>query len=533
MLICLGLGAANLFLGDLNQDEGWYLYAARLVAHGQVPYADFATTQGPVLPYVYALADPLVCMWGVAGGRLFTFLLGLLCSIAAAALAARLAPAGTRAGAALVAFALIGVNVYQSYFFTIVKTYALAGLLLTLGFLCLVSACRKRSLVQGLLSGLFLMFAAGTRLSAGAVLPVVFLGLFVSWRREGRGMGSVLGGFCLGAMLGGIVQFVPFLVKAPQGLWFALVEYHAGRETGGLVKQLAYKAGFVSRVVYAYLPAVCMGVAAWFYGRACGAVAAGGPDRSVTVWLWSAVGAVTLLHFLAPFPYDDYQAMVFPLFAAAVAVALARRVVGPQAEARGPGSPDGQAAPGGWPAWLLGTVVLVCVLSAFSSPLNQAWVVGRRDRIWWPLKKQTPLAALRETAAFVRSIAKPGDVLLTQDPYLAVEAGLAVPVGMELGPFCYFPEWSEQKARACRVLNREMLLHVLETCPSPVAAFSGYGLAIRSPGVSELTKAEQSELWQALLSRYRTVRVVEDFGQAATTLKLLVPSEARAGVTER
>ena len=66
------LGAANLYFGDLNQDEGWYLYAARQVHEGELPYRDFAFTQGPMLPLVYSLAYPLVERWGVAGGRLFT-----------------------------------------------------------------------------------------------------------------------------------------------------------------------------------------------------------------------------------------------------------------------------------------------------------------------------------------------------------------------------------------------------------------------------------------------------------------------------
>ena len=35
---CLVLGAASVWMGGLNQDEGWYLYAANLVAEGKVPY---------------------------------------------------------------------------------------------------------------------------------------------------------------------------------------------------------------------------------------------------------------------------------------------------------------------------------------------------------------------------------------------------------------------------------------------------------------------------------------------------------------
>jgi len=37
VLAAVILSAANLYLGDLNQDEGWYLYAAQLVASGQWP----------------------------------------------------------------------------------------------------------------------------------------------------------------------------------------------------------------------------------------------------------------------------------------------------------------------------------------------------------------------------------------------------------------------------------------------------------------------------------------------------------------
>ena len=51
------LGAACYFaeIGRLNQDEGWYLYASRLVYEGRLPYRDFAFFQAPFLPYVYGL----------------------------------------------------------------------------------------------------------------------------------------------------------------------------------------------------------------------------------------------------------------------------------------------------------------------------------------------------------------------------------------------------------------------------------------------------------------------------------------------
>jgi hypothetical protein len=96
-----------------------------------------------------------------------------------------------------------------------------------------------------------------------------------------------------------------------------------------------------------------------------------------------------------------------------------------------------------------------------------------------------------------------------------------VPAGLELGPFSYFPDWPAEKARACRVLNGEMLEEVLRDAPAGVAAFSGYGLAIRSPSVTELSAGEQRELWRLVERRYRPVCEIPRFGQGETTLRVL------------
>lgn len=87
--LSLLLSAANLLLGNLNQDEGWYLYAAGQVAAGKMLYRDFMFTQGPGLPVVYGLLFPVIGKFGVAGGRLITALLGLGSAGCAAWLAGR------------------------------------------------------------------------------------------------------------------------------------------------------------------------------------------------------------------------------------------------------------------------------------------------------------------------------------------------------------------------------------------------------------------------------------------------------------
>jgi len=521
------LYGASLLLGDLNHDEGWYLYAARLVSEGRLPYVDFAYTQGPVLPFAYVPAVPLVRALGLAGGRLYTAFLGLLCAALSARLAARISSSPARAPAALLAFCLVGVNVYHAYFCTVVKTYALTALLLVVGFSALVSALGKRANLFAVLSGVFLMLAAGTRSSAGFVIPAVFVVLLT---RFYGGRGSVLPSsedsvarpcpwlFAAGAVGTALLLFVPFLIKAPQGVWFALVEYHAGRDAGGLVPSLAYKAGFIARMIQAYTAAalVFLAVIAFLLLRTDRARPSTlvPHSRLVMRGLWLSVLAVSVVHFLAPFPYDDYQVIIYPLFAVALSVLLAelsfsRRVD----DAVAPGSPAGR--------WVVPAVFLGVLAAALASPVNQSWFVGQRDRIWWPLKEESPLTRLRRVARVVRGEAGEGAVLLTQDTYLAVEAGLRVPAGMELGPFCYFPEWDADKATDCRVLNREQFVALLASAPAEVAAFSGYGLSIRSPGVRPLADDETRELWDALLARYEVTREIEAFGQAETTLKIL------------
>jgi len=174
------LGAMNLYFGELNQDEGWYLYAAKMVAQGKFPYIDFASTQGPVMPFVYVLAQPFVDLFGVAGGRFFTLLLGFLGVVLAAILSTRLVSPQKKNFVALLAFSIAGINVYQIYFSTIVKTYSLCSLLIVSGFLALTFAKGKKAWLMASIAGVLLALAAGTRISAAIILPVVFIVLFIT-----------------------------------------------------------------------------------------------------------------------------------------------------------------------------------------------------------------------------------------------------------------------------------------------------------------------------------------------------------------
>ena len=122
------LAFAAVWMGSLNQDEGWYLYAARLVSEGKTPYRDFFYTQAPVMPIVYSSFTSIWNDFGILGARIFTMLLGAVGIAFFCALAARLAMPGRRSASALVVFLLLGSNLYHLYYVAIPKTYSLAAL---------------------------------------------------------------------------------------------------------------------------------------------------------------------------------------------------------------------------------------------------------------------------------------------------------------------------------------------------------------------------------------------------------------------
>ena len=113
--------AAYLFLGQLNGDEGWYLYTSKLILQGALPYQDIAYTQMPLISYVYGVLQ--IVQPSIYLGRLTSIILSLGTLWLGVATARRCADA--RAGA--IAALLFAVFAFGIYFNSIVKTYALVS----------------------------------------------------------------------------------------------------------------------------------------------------------------------------------------------------------------------------------------------------------------------------------------------------------------------------------------------------------------------------------------------------------------------
>jgi len=514
--VVLLLGVANLVMGDLNQDEGWYLYAAQQVADGMLPYRDFAYTQGPMLPLVYALLSPVIDTFGVGGGRALTWAFGLLATVLAYTMARSLG--GSAAG--VLAFILAGLNVYQSYFTTVVKTYSLCALFVVFGLFAVSRWVVARKTGWLVLAGMGLAAAAGTRLSSGILLPLVGCWLLFNTSRWGKLSWLWFG---LGGGLTLIGIFLPLYMAAPEGIHFGLIEYHTLREAGGLVSSLVLKAGFISRLVQAYfvvtILVMLMVIIKMF--RPFKGIDTGYHQSDAFAFvrlLWMAVAAVTLVHISAPFPYDDYQVPVFPVLAVALAVSWSYAI---RAWSGDPYRWQTGVAPSD-PVLMRGfiwCVMLVSVAASFSSPVNQDWMIGGRDRIWWTMKAKPSLLLLREVGRDIKADSK-GDVLLTQDTYIAVEAGLHVPPGWEMGPFSYYPDMSDERAGVLHLVNRKKILADIASSTADVAAVSGYGLSIASPAVLPLDDEHKAELETALAARFEQTAEVPMFGQANTLLRI-------------
>lgn len=469
----LVLSGAAVWLGGLNQDEGWYLYAAQMVGEGKMPYRDFAYTQGPLMPLAYSVFAWVWKSWGLLGARVFTLLVGMAGIVFALGCARKAASPQRRNIVSFSVFVLLGCNLYHLYYLAIPKTYALASLFVAVGFY-LLAQDRRRYVVPAAVA---LAFAAGVRISLGAILAVAGFSMLVRRRWADAAL------FALGGFAALLLVYGPFLADgaAREGL-FAAQRYHA--ERGG--SDIVWTVGSLSRLVRWYLPAFIL------FGMGFA-----GKSSAFVRTIGAAFAAVFAVQILAPFPYEDYQVPVMALFAVYAAVRFA------DACAVSGGSAFRQA---------LLVLGLACACS-FGSPLLEKWTVNGQDRFWSRKKQQCELAQLRDVANRIEAMDPGGRELLTQDLYLAIETGRRVPEGLEMGPFSMLDDAGWRR--------------LLESAPCRIAALSGYSFAIEPPACNERPVGQQMEYWSILKKRYGLAWKEDDFGQNSTTLVVLERNDGK------
>lgn len=485
VFVAVCVAALAVWWGALNQDEGWYLYAARLVGEGRLPYRDFFFTQGPVLPFLYS-AMPI---HGLLSGRLVTAGISLVATLLAMAFARGLVSPQRRGAVGLTVFALLSCNLYHAYFTAIPKTYAVGALFVMGGFLLLSRGWNFPAAMS-------FAFASGTRISLVLLLGVVGVWLLVTRFRRldwlWFGIGGTLGLF--------LVYGLFALDETSLNGLLAAQTYHAGR--GGF--DAFFAVGSVSRLARGYLSlgAVMFAAAGFRAVRRTATETTAVQYARDLMWMAGlGFAAVFLLQMCAPFPYDDYAVPIMPILAVIISVWFVN------------GASEMPNAVRWFP-------VLVSGMCAFASPLMQDWMTNGQDRFWPRKKCASELSQIRSVAKAMETLDPGGEMLLTQDLYLAVEMGRKVPHGLEMGPFSYFPDLSTEDASAIHVVNGELMEGLLKSAPCRLAAVSGYGFAIESPKGTETPKDMQRRYVNLLEEGYRNILRIDDFGQNQTTLRV-------------
>ena len=213
----------------VDGDEGAYAYAARLVRHGHLPYRDFFYEQMPLLPFVYGGWIGLTgeSWWSV---RALSAVLAV--AVGAVLYVHVLRRHGSRTTAAT-ALALYALSALVLGYFPIVKTFALATLLLVAALALVESGGRERWLLAGMLVGL----AVDTRLVFAAAVPAF------AWAARRR-----LVPFAAGLAAGLVPSFV-LLALAPHRFVFDNLRYHGEKTTHGLIGEPGQKLHVAANLV--------------------------------------------------------------------------------------------------------------------------------------------------------------------------------------------------------------------------------------------------------------------------------------------
>ncbi len=506
----LAFAATSLYFllyGRTNHDEGWYLYAARLVLEGQLPYRDFPFYQAPLLPLLHA---PI--QWaapGIEAGRWLSLAMsGLMCAIA-------MRFAFERGGAVAVGIVTLGfVSSPQAILaLTTTRTEPATTLFLMVATWMLTRA--EPRLAQGSAAAVAGVLAAATRVSM--VPAALFIALWAVRRCTGSLSEAIR--LLVPSLIVGVATLVIVLAGGFERAWLNLFEIQSLRHeqfaapaTFGIADWAASRFAYVAQLGSAFgvLSLACCAVTLWVALAWCARSEHRQPS-SPSAWM----GPVSLLAFIAWFPnlfprhiYPVYFVVAMPLVLVigGCATELAReRLFARVMDARLRWVFVGLAA------------LVIAALQAGTFFAN---------RPFFATPAPTDLALLRVAASRVAAVVPEGTSLLTFDTYLAVEAERRVPTGFEMSVFSWFPRRPSEDWQDFGLLTTERLNAAFETPDLGGLALSDQAVGILVDqshfGFRPRRRLSEAELRRVLpvLERFRLVTVLPQFGQHRTPLYL-------------
>ncbi|MBX2999106.1 MAG: glycosyltransferase family 39 protein [Caldilineaceae bacterium] len=469
------------FFRQLNLDEGWYLWASRSVYAGKLLYRDFAYTQTPLLPYVYGLIQTITGV-GLVEGRLTTMVLALLAWGIVSGCARKLAGPW----AAVLTLLLLGSSVYAAAHFVYTATYALTALWLALALYVALPPTVSAETVRNAAAILFFCCAIATRLSVAVALIPFALYLILSSRDRLRAAVTV----GISGVIGAAILFGPFWIAAGEQMRYSILEFHTAGALGYTTHLFTMLLVLRHTLIDFALP---LGITAlaliWLIRR----------RRSLPTWglPWLAVSGMVLslfaVHLLPRTTGSYYNSLQTPLLALLVAVSAA---------------PILARLTRGW--------AIAIVLAALT--VNGGLQIGgilREDLVSVP--PQNRMDEVREAVTFLRSYVEAGDLLLSFNTHLALEADLDLPAGMEMSIFSYHPTWTDEAARRYGGINNNRLLALLDDPRVAVAAMTTFDL--------NMLYGARAEILDALHRNFRWAITIPNIGPHLQELRIYLPPQ--------
>lgn len=483
----------------VNLDEGWYLWAGKLVLQGQLPYRDFAYTQTPLLPYIYGAVGRI---WGegLYQGRILSSLLCVVTAGLTTLIAYRIAEERddpqTGMRAACGALLLFATGVYATVHLTYTATYALATFWVMLSLLVAVTptaptasstphrssrpAWHLSESVRNALAIALICLAIATRMSAVAIAPPLALYLVATSRRRWYALAVIAGTGVLALLL----LLGSFWWASDGRMFYHIFGFHTDRITS-TQRQLEKAWYTTSDTLLIFGVPLVLGAAGmirgWVDDRRRGgwryAVQRRGPE-------WMLLGMIVLPWLLHLIPrttasyYNTLQAPLIYVFGGLGLANLWRASATPRRTA---------------------LLVTTGVLAALNLLVNSGAVL-RDGLVRFPPRNQIEI--VQTAAEFLRNMETTDGRIITLNAHLALEAGMELPSGYEMSIFAYRPTWSTAQAEQYNAINNEILLRDLRAGADAVA-ITDFDL--------ERFYGERQQIFETMWRHYRFAKTVPGF----------------------
>jgi len=514
LYIMLGLycfvALVYVFLGNNNRDEGWYLYASRLVYEGKVPYRDFPYFQMPLLPYIYGLPQ-LLFGPSILVGRLTSFAFSLITVGTGVYLAQRIA--GRGAALLFLAFTIVNPNVMWTY--TTTRTEPLVTPLVMLSLLFLLK--QRRSTIDLVLAPSLMLWAATVRFTVMPAFAAVLIFSLYQARKNGRQWDSILAlvGFQVLVLI--VVPLALTGEKMVFNVWSSQ-EFRTdqwvnwGLPLGVLLRN---KALFIPPLMATFPLAIVLTVSmtafliSMWRGGWRPALAGLGEWPTAHLAMLCLAALVFLPHLALASLQTFYFVPAFPILALMAAAAVHRlgSVLSP--------NPERVILPS-----LVGALLLIEALafaSYFPSVLNTV---------------DPDIRELHDVGSYLKSAVPPDKRVVTFDTSVVVEANRRVPHGLEMDVFSFWPGLKTSDARHYGVVNGEILQELVadeNTGAIVVGDYDQQTLSLVAPRAEEAVSHEQEpavfRLLPAMRGKYDLVKEYRSFGQFRGKIQIYLRTE--------